>query len=356
MCGTDRLRELISALHPGSTADEVLVTVGAAEANSIIAETLVAPGDHVVVLEPSYRQMWGAMRNLGAEVESFHLRVDDGWRPDIDELRAVIRPDTRLVCLANPNNPTGRILTPVEMAEIVDACRVSGAWLVVDEVYRGSERLTDVETPTVFGTYERLVVTGSLSKSYGLSGLRIGWLVAPRPVRDDAWRRHEYAVIAASNVSMHLAELALTEPIARASCSPGPAGYIREGWTLLEAWLRDNEDLVSAHAPGATALAFVRYAVDLPSAVVADEIRKAGVLVAPGDAFGVEGHLRITHGVHPERLQPALATRRRRAPRARREPVGRSSASARTRGSSALSAPPTGNSPRPPARALDRRS
>jgi len=303
--GTDRLRELIAGLHPGAGAEQVLVTVGAAEANSIVAQTLVHPGDHVVVLEPGYRQLWGSCHNLGAEVEVFHLREEHAWRPDLDELRGRLRPDTRLVTLANPNNPAGTILSPAEMAAVVDACREVGAWLLVDEVYRGSERLTDVETPTVWGSYERLVVTGSLSKSYGLSGLRLGWLVAPADVRDAAFRRHEYVTIATSNLSMYLAELALAEPM-RSRLLARTRAYIREGWALMDDWLRSTDGRCGAHAPDATALAFVRYDAPVDAVTVAHRIREAGVLVAPGTAFGVDRHLRITHGLRRDVLGEAL--------------------------------------------------
>ncbi len=303
--GTDRLRDLIAALQPGVERDHVLVTVGAAEANSISAQALVRPGDHVIVMEPGYRQLWGTCHNLGAEVDVFRLRPELGWRPDLDELRDQLRPDTRLVTLANPNNPVGTILRPDEMAAIVEACRSVGAWLLVDEVYRGSERLTEDETPSVWGSYDRLVVTGSLSKSYGLSGLRIGWLIAPPEIREAAWRRHEYVTISTSNLAMYLAELALAEPL-RSRLVARTRGFIREGWAIMDDWLRSTDGLCSANAPDATALAFVRYRPALDAVTVAHRIREAGVLVAPGTAFGVDGHLRITHGLERSMLADAL--------------------------------------------------
>jgi aspartate/methionine/tyrosine aminotransferase len=304
--GNLSLRQAIADLHPGATPDDVLVTVGASEANTVVAQALVSRGDHVVVLEPSYRQLWGTATNLGAEVDAFSLRADNGWRPDIDQLRAVLRPDTRLVCITNPNNPVGTIMTDAEIGAIVEACRAIGCWLLVDEVYRGSERLTDVETPTAFGRYDKVVATGSLSKAYGLSGLRIGWLVARRDLRDAAWRRHEYLAISTAKTSMHLAEIALAEPM-RSWLLARTRSYIRDGWAVMEEWLDANGDLVSAHPPAATALAFVRYRLDAPSDEIALALRRADVLVGPGHAFGVEQHLRITHGLPPDHLREALA-------------------------------------------------
>ncbi|MCZ4602851.1 aminotransferase class I/II-fold pyridoxal phosphate-dependent enzyme [Streptomyces sp. Lzd4kr] len=301
------LRELIAAHYPEADADNVLVTVGAAEANTLAVHSLIQPGDHAVVLEPGYRQVWGTLRNLGAEVDAFHLRAEQGWRPDIAELETVLRPDTKLVYLVNPNNPVGTVLTDAEVDAIAAACAKVGAWLIVDEVYRGTERLTDTETRTAWGTYERVITVGSLSKAYGLPGLRLGWLVAPREVIQASWRRHEYFTISTGILSMQLAELALAEPT-RTALLQRTRRLIRAGWTRLSTWVDASDGLVSAHAPQATALAFVRYDLDLPSAHVADVLRTEGdVLVGAGSDFGIEQHLRLTHGLELGYLDEALA-------------------------------------------------
>jgi len=305
--GTDRLRRLIADRYPGARPENVLVTVGAAEANTIGIHALVGAGDRAVVLEPGYRQAWGTLRNLGAEVHEFHLRADDGWRPDVEELEGRLAAGARLVCVNNPNNPVGTVFRDEEMRQVVDACRKAGAWLLVDEVYSGTERVQEEETRTAFGMYERVICTGSLSKAYGLPGLRVGWLVAPVKVIEAAWRRHEYFTIATGALSMALAEIALAEP-RRSRLIARTRGYIRQGFERLEAWVEANSDLVSVHAPDATALAFVRYRLDLPSDLVADRLRReARVLVGPGAAFGVEQHLRITHGLEPAYLDEALS-------------------------------------------------
>ena len=300
--GTDALRTRIAGLYAGAQADQVLVTTGASEANQILCQALLSPGDEIVVMEPGYRQIWGIARNLGCTVKSFPLLPDQGWRPDLDALEAAVGPRTRMIAIVNPNNPTGSILTAEEAARITAIAAKSGAWLHVDEVYRGTERLTDTETPSFWGGpdssthYERVVVVGSLSKAYGLAGLRIGWMVGPKDLVEDAWRRHEYVVIAAAGPSMLLAEMAL-EPATRARLVGRQRELSRSGWAGLERWLSANADLVSAVPPAATALGFVRYHLDLDSVAVADAIRRrTSVLVAPGVYLGAEHHLRITHG------------------------------------------------------------
>jgi aspartate/methionine/tyrosine aminotransferase len=303
--GPQDLRQLIAGLYPGVTPAQVLVTVGAAEANALCVATLTSPGDHVVVLEPGYRQVAGMAANAGCEVDSFSLVEQDGWRPDLAELERVVRPGTRLLAVSNPNNPTGAILTPEEVSQILAVAERVGAWVLADEVYRGTEKDRAEETPTFVGSYDRLVVTNSLSKAYGLSGLRLGWVVGPQEVTDAMWRRHEYATIATGRLSMHLAQIALAEPC-RSSLLTRNRTLIRDGWARLSTWIDSTDGLVTAVEPEATALAFVRYSLDRPSLEVAHALREAGVLVGVGSHFGVEHHLRVTHGLEASYMEAAL--------------------------------------------------
>lgn len=305
--GTDALRALIAAWH-GATADNVLVTVGAAEANSITVAGLVDPGDHVVVMEPGYRQVRGLALNAGAEVDTFPLDPGHRWRPDLDALNRVVRPGTKLIAVTNPNNPVGAILTPSEVEAIVAAAERVGAWILADEVYRGTERLTEEVTPSFWGRYDKLVCVGGLSKAFGLPGLRLGWLVAPPWLREAAWRRHEYATIAAASLSMHLAEIAL-RPATIDLLLTRNRSLIRDDYTRLQRWIDRSEGLLSIVPPHATALGFVRYHLPRPSIEVAHAIREHGdVLVGAGAHFGVEHHLRITHGLELGYVDAALSS------------------------------------------------
>jgi aspartate/methionine/tyrosine aminotransferase len=200
--GTGLLRERIADLYEGAAANNVLVTVGAAQANWIICESLLEPGDEVIVISPGYRQVWGLARNIGCRVKEEPLRPDRNWQLDLDELEAAAGPKTKLIAIVNPNNPTGSILSHEEMHRVVRICEKSGAWLHADEVYRGTELNQRDETPSFWGMYDKAVCVNSLSKAYGLAGLRIGWAVASPQVIEALWRRHEYTVIAATGPSM----------------------------------------------------------------------------------------------------------------------------------------------------------
>ncbi|HEU5088327.1 MAG TPA: aminotransferase class I/II-fold pyridoxal phosphate-dependent enzyme, partial [Roseiflexaceae bacterium] len=165
--GTGALRERIAALYPQADPGQVLVTVGASQANSLVCSTLLAPGDEVVVVTPGYRQVWGLAHNAGCIVRELPLQAENGWKLDLAALDELVTERTRLVAVVNPNNPTGTMLTLDEMERIVAACARVGAWLHADEVYRGTEH-SGPETPTFWGMYNRLICTASLSKAYGL--------------------------------------------------------------------------------------------------------------------------------------------------------------------------------------------
>jgi aspartate/methionine/tyrosine aminotransferase len=303
--GTELLRERIAATYePQPRTNEILVTVGASEANALVCQTLLEHGDRVTVIEPGYRQVRGLAENLGCAVDVVQLRAEDGWELDISALRAAIGQQTKLVCVVNPNNPTGTVLTEGARRALLEAVDESGAWLLADEVYRGSEH-DGVETESFWASHPRAIVVNSLSKAYGLCGLRIGWVVAPQPTLDDLWRRHEYAVISASLPSSFLAERALAK---RSELLARQRGLVRDGQELYARWLDEHAELVSAQATTATALSFPRIELPLPSVQVADEIRARGsVLVIPGSMMGSEGHVRLTVGFEREFLAPALA-------------------------------------------------
>ncbi|MEV4063972.1 aminotransferase class I/II-fold pyridoxal phosphate-dependent enzyme [Nonomuraea dietziae] len=304
--GERALRGLVAGLYDGIGSDDVLVTVGASEANAAIVDALCRPGDRVVVMEPGYRQVWGLALNRGCELVAFELDAERGWAPDLEQLRRVATPGTRLIYVCNPNNPTGYILTEEEMAEIVGIAEDCGAWLVADEVYRGSERLTDRETPSFVGMTDRVIGVGSLSKSYGLSGLRIGWAVCRHPELAHLWRRHEYFAIATGRLDNHLAECALRAST-RERLFERNRTCVRRGYELFSSWLEGQDGRLTALAPMASALAFVRYECDLPSIEVGDLFRrKASVLVAPGVFFGREGWFRINIGMDTGYLSQAL--------------------------------------------------
>lgn len=304
--GIPELRGNIAQLYPGASPDNVLVTVGAIEANYNTIRTLLSPGDEIVVMLPNYMQIWGLAQNHGLKLKTFRLLEDSGWKPDLAELESRVTPDTRLIAVCNPNNPTGRILTEAEMDAVVAVAERVGCWILADEVYAGAERLTDRQTTSFYGRYDKVVATGSMSKAYGLPGLRIGWAAAPQAVIDDIWARHEYTTITATALSNHLAALALS-PEVRPWLLERTRRYIRQGYPALKKWLDRHHDLFSLTPPDAAAIAFVRYRLDVNSTLLAERLRKEkSVLIVPGDHFGLDRWVRISFGLPHDYLEPAL--------------------------------------------------
>src|SRR5262249_8599069 len=270
-----------------------------------VCGTLLEPRDEVIVVSPGYRQVWGLAKNLGCVVKEVQLRPENNWRLDLAELESFASARTKLVAIVNPNNPTGSVLSLKEMEGVVRICEKTGAWLHGDEVYRGTE-FSGVESPSFWEMYDRVVCVNSMSKAYGLAGLRIGWIVASKGMIEALWRRHEYTVIAAAGPSMKLAEIAL-EPNKRKALLDRQKKLTHKGHQILEAWVGEQDGRFSVQPAAATSIAFVGYRFDMGSAELADHIRRqVSVLVAPGAYLGTEYHLRIAVGYEAAKLQTAL--------------------------------------------------
>ena len=309
--GTPELRAAVAATLPGATEDHVLVANGGAEANFVACWRLIEPGDEVVVMQPNYGQVQGLAEGFGAIVRPWPLREERAapasrWAPDVDELRALVTGRTKLIAVCNPNNPTGARLTEGEVAAVCEVAGRHGAWVLSDEIYRGVER-DGVETPTVWGRTERVIVTGGLSKAYGLPGLRIGWAVAAPPMAADLWSRRDYTTIAPSALSDRLARHALA-PDRRTALLERTRRMIAANFPIVVAWLDAHAGNLAWVPPEAGAMAFVRYHQDIGSTALANRLRETeGVLVVPGDHFGLDGYLRIGYGGRAASLREGLA-------------------------------------------------
>jgi hypothetical protein len=307
--GTPELRARIAALHPGARGEHVLVTSGGAEANLLAALTLVDPGDEVVVMLPNYMQLWGIVRALGAEARGWSLVPDHEagrWTVDLAALEELVTPRTKLIALCNPNNPTGARVEARELDAICALAERVGAWVLADEIYQGSD-LDGATTPSVHGRGERVVVTNSLSKTYGLPGLRLGWLVGPDDVVEAAWARHDYTTIAPNALSDRLARHAL-EPGVRARLLARTRALLTRNYGVLAAWLARNADRLTYFPPAAGAMLYLHYAHPIGSSALAERLRvEQGVLLVPGDHYGMDGWLRIGFGGETAHVERGLA-------------------------------------------------
>jgi len=174
--GLPELREIIASQYPGLTADDIIVTTGASEAISILALTILSSGDHCIVEHPTYPTLYEVPRRLGAEVELFQLLLDHHWCPDWTTFKKLIRPETRLISLSHPNNPTGAVISESDLLDVVALADRLGTPLLVDETYR--DLSYGAAPPPVASLSDRAISISTMSKCYGVPGLRIGWIAA----------------------------------------------------------------------------------------------------------------------------------------------------------------------------------
>ena len=303
--GTPELRRAIASTYSGVTEDQITVTVGSAEANFILCWALIEPGDHVVVVTPAYMQIPGLARNFGATVTEVPLRPDAGWQLDMTRLREAVRPDTKVVVITNPNNPTGYTFSDDERDAILTLSTEAGAWILADEVYQGAER-QGPETVTFWGASDRVLVVNGLSKAYGLPGLRIGWIVSSPEFKQDILLRHDYTVIGPTPPSDLLATLALRH---RSAVLRRTRDIVTRNYATLTTWLESFDDRFSWRAPDAGAIALARYRSDRPSIELVEQVRAdCDVLLAPGAHFGVDRAIRFGFGTAGTELDAALGT------------------------------------------------
>ncbi|HXG93614.1 MAG TPA: aminotransferase class I/II-fold pyridoxal phosphate-dependent enzyme [Blastocatellia bacterium] len=303
--GTPELRRAVAAIYEGAAEENVIVTTGTAEANFLVAWMLTEPGDEAVMMLPNYMQLWGLLRGFGAEVHPLHLVEERNWSPELDSLERVISSRTKLICICSPNNPTGAILSEDEMDRIVDAARRAGAWLLVDEVYRGAE-LDRRPTPSFWGRYDRVIITSGLSKAYGLPGLRIGWIVSTPELVARAWAYHDYTTIGPGPASDLLARIAL-RPENRERFLERTRNILKANYPVLHDWAASHGAVFTHIAPRAGAIGYFRYNLDIDSLELVERLRKEkSVLIVPGEHFRMGKYLRIGFGSNVDYLREGL--------------------------------------------------
>ena len=305
--GSIPLRESIAAFYPGATADHVQVTNGGAEANYITTWNLIAPGDDVVMMVPNFMQVWGLARAFGATLNAWPL-IESGdaeWRLDTDALERLVSARTRLIVICNPNNPTGARFDAGALDRIAAIADRHGSWIISDEIYRGAER-DGRETPTMWGRSERVMVTSGLAKAYGLPGLRIGWIVGPSARMESLWSYHDYTTIAPGALNDALARRAL-EPATRDRLLARTRDILNRNYPIIAGWLDSHGAMFHYAPPDAGAIVYTRYRHTINSTALVTRMRvEKGVLIVPGDHFGMDGYLRIGFGDQLDRLRQGL--------------------------------------------------
>ena len=296
--GTLRLRSLLAQTYERCGPENILVTTGAIEANFLLFNVLLSPGDHVVAPYPAYQQLYSVPRALGCEVSLWRIGDDSSFHFDLDELERLLRPETRLVVINSPHNPTGAMLTPGEVQRVYDLADSVGARVMSDEAYRWLAVPGGFEPPPpMYDLGPAGISVGTFSKPFGLPGLRIGWMAAPAEIMAECWAMRDYVSLSPGKLNDALAVLALEH---REQILQRNAAIIEANLATANRWVAEHAGLLSWTPPRGGLLALLRYNLDISSLDLANKLAEDyGVMLAPGSAFGFEHYLRIGIGQDP---------------------------------------------------------
>jgi aspartate/methionine/tyrosine aminotransferase len=294
--GHPLLRREIASLYEAISEDEVLVFSGAEEAIFVLANVLLAPGDHAIVAWPSYQSLHAVGRSTGADVTLHELRPEDGWAIDVTLMRTQLTPATKLIVINVPHNPTGAVPDPVTYRAVVDLAAEAGATLLVDEVYRFLERDLAGRLQAGADAGPHGVSLGVMSKSFALAGLRIGWLAThDAGLLDAAARFKDYTTICASAPAEILSLIALR---ARDDVLARSRRIVDGNLELLDAFFERQAGRFRWVRPAGGPVGFPELLGGVPIDRFAQDLLEAhGVLLAPGSIFGHPGnHFRLGFG------------------------------------------------------------
>jgi aspartate/methionine/tyrosine aminotransferase len=281
--GAPSLRHEIASTYSNQSADNILCFAGAEEGIFIAMHALLGNGDHAIVVTPNYQAAETVPLSL-CEVTGVPLDADRSWSLDIDRVARSIRPNTKLISINFPHNPTGRILEHDRLTALIELCRKHGLWLFSDEVYRLLGLHPEKQLPQVADVYERGLSLNVMSKAYGLSGLRIGWIASSdRALLGRMERFKHYLSICNSAPSELLARIALKN---RARILARNNQLLADNIVLLEAFFAEFEQLLQWYRPDGGCVAYPRYlGSDSVDAFTQNLVERAGVLLLPATVY-----------------------------------------------------------------------
>ena len=302
--GSDALREGVCRLYRTVRPDEVVLTHGAAGANHHVFCSLISASDRVVSIMPTYQQLYSIPEAIGADVAIMHLKQENHYLPDLDELKALVTPGTKMVCINNPNTPTGALMSRELLEQIIEIARGVDAYVLCDEVYR---HLTQADgwCESVADLYEKGISVSSMSKVFSLAGIRMGWIATHDKAAVKAFLSHrDYNLISCGMFDDAVASLTLRhsdEMIRRNQA------IVRENLAILDEWVQAHPHFYYTK-PQAGTTALVYYDYDIPSYEFCERLyHGTGSFVTPGDCFEQPHSMRIGYACDAQTLKDGLA-------------------------------------------------
>ncbi len=287
--GHPLLRQEIAALYSSLSSEDVLTFAGAEEGIYCAMRVLIKPGDHVIVIGPCYQSLATLPEAFGAEVTAVQLKFEDQWQLDLRQVQKAFRPNTKLLVLNYPHNPTGTILQREVQEGLIELARRNGAYIFCDEVYRLPEVDEALRLPSIVDEYERGISLNVMTKSFGLAGLRIGWLAT----RDSSFLREVgsyklYTTICNSAPSEILAIMALRvkEQILQRN-----RDIMLKNLQILDEFMKRNRKYLSWVRPQGGTMAVLKLLLPISVEIFAENlVRTQGVLIMPASVFDLPGN------------------------------------------------------------------
>lgn len=299
--GSPTFKKEVSKLYKNVDPDNVLQTNGATGANMLAIYSLIEPGDHVISVYPSYQQLYDIPKSLGADVSFWKLHEEDNWYPDIEDLKKMIRPNTKMICINNANNPTGTILDRKFMEQVVEVAKTVGAYVLVDEVYLPFD--DSVDFAPIIDLYDKGISTNSLSKTYSMPGIRVGWTATNSELADLFRKYRDYTMICSGVFSDQAACVVLQN---RDKVLARNKKIVLDNLKIFKDWV-ERTPKVSCVFPNGVSTSFIKMDTKKSSIdFCRDLLKDTGVLLVPGEAFDVPGHARLGYCAPTETLKKGL--------------------------------------------------
>lgn len=301
--GSSDLKEGIASLYRTMAPQEIVPTHGASGGNHHVFYSLINPGDKVISIMPSYQQLYSIPASLGADVKIMHLKKENGYFPDVDELKKLAEGGVKMICLNNPNNPTGALIPEEILQKVIRIARDFDAYLLVDEVYRHLIQSDDWQ-PSIVDMYEKGISTSSMSKVFSLAGIRLGWIAThDKDALKQMWSHRDYNLISCGMIDDAIAALALKS---KEAILKRNKKIIRENLAVLDEWI-EKEPRLSYVKPEAGTTALVYYDFPVDSYTLCRQMYDAcGAFVTPGDCFDEPCSMRIGYAADRDTLEKGL--------------------------------------------------
>ena len=301
--GLPEFRKGVCGLYKTLNIENIVPTHGASGANHHVFYSLISPGNRVVSIMPTYQQLYSIPESYGADVQILHLSKENNYLPDLEKLRRLVTPKTKMICINNPNNPTGALMSEQMLREIVEIARSADAWILCDEVYRHLSQ-EDGWCPSIVDLYEKGISVSSMSKVFSLAGLRLGWIAThDMSVVKSCLSHRDYNLVSCGVFDEMLAAAALKH---RDKLLERSRKIVRENLQILDDWV-GSEPHVNYVKPKAGTTALVYYDLDISSYEFCEKMyKKTGAFVTPGDCFEVPHSMRIGYAYGKQDLIDGL--------------------------------------------------